>query len=206
MLLSKASKAVVFGFSGDPVGAKRAAQGMAARHEVHRSAGAAAASRRVHRAQGDRGSREEARDGDVVLSFPDAIISSRRAAVDRRRERSRQDLPRHRCRPLRCASRVSGPQHVRGERAWRTSRDAKLPSVSGWYPFAPQKGLLMTHGPNVRELYRSLARCTDRILKGTRPAKFYLAIKPEDDKGASVSSRQRGCSPAPTRWSSRGLS
>jgi hypothetical protein len=32
--------------------------------------------------------------------------------------------------------------------------EAKLPSVSGWSPFA-QKGLLMTYGPNVRELYRS---------------------------------------------------
>ncbi|MGC1624421.1 MAG: hypothetical protein WA759_16675, partial [Pseudolabrys sp.] len=37
--------------------------------------------------------------------------------------------------------------------------EAKLPSVSGWSPFA-QKGLLMTYGPNVRELYRSLAGYT----------------------------------------------
>jgi len=44
--------------------------------------------------------------------------------------------------------------------------------------------LLMTYGPNVRELYRSLARYTDRILKDAKPAdlpvevpaKFYLAI------------------------------
>jgi len=42
----------------------------------------------------------------------------------------------------------------------------------------------MTYGPNIRELYRSLARYTDRILRGTKPAdlpvegpaKFYLAI------------------------------
>ncbi len=61
--------------------------------------------------------------------------------------------------------------------------EAKLPSVSGWSPFA-QKGLLMTYGPNVRELYRTLARYTDRILRGAKPAdlpvevpaKFYLAI------------------------------
>ena len=61
--------------------------------------------------------------------------------------------------------------------------EAKLPSVSGWLPFA-QKGMLMTYGPNIRELYRSLARYTDRILRGTKPAdlpvevpaKFYLAI------------------------------
>jgi putative ABC transport system substrate-binding protein len=69
------------------------------------------------------------------------------------------------------------------DRVARFAADAKLPSVSGWYPFA-QKGLLMTYGPNVRELYRSLARYTDRILRGARPAdlpvevpaKFYLAI------------------------------
>ena len=61
--------------------------------------------------------------------------------------------------------------------------EAKLPSVSGWLPFA-QKGMLMTYGPNIRELYRSLARYTDRILRGTKPTdlpvevpeKFYLAI------------------------------
>jgi len=42
----------------------------------------------------------------------------------------------------------------------------------------------MTYGPNVRDLYRSLARYVDRILRGAAPAelpieiptKFYLAI------------------------------
>lgn len=61
--------------------------------------------------------------------------------------------------------------------------DAKLPSVSGWAPFA-HSGFLMTYGPNVRELYRSLARYVDRILRGTKPAdlpvelptKLHLAI------------------------------
>jgi putative tryptophan/tyrosine transport system substrate-binding protein len=60
---------------------------------------------------------------------------------------------------------------------------AKLPSVSGWSSFA-NKGLLMTYGPNVRELYRSLADYVDRILRGTAPSDlpfqaprtFYLAI------------------------------
>jgi putative tryptophan/tyrosine transport system substrate-binding protein len=33
----------------------------------------------------------------------------------------------------------------------------KLPSVSGWAPFA-RYGLLLTYGPNIRDLYRSLAR------------------------------------------------
>jgi putative ABC transport system substrate-binding protein len=86
----------------------------------------------------------------------------------------------------RCDAVVVFPDSVMyevSERVANLARDAKLPSVSGWLPFA-QKGLLMTYGPNVRELYRSLARYTDRILKGTRPAdlpvevpaKFYLAI------------------------------
>jgi putative ABC transport system substrate-binding protein len=47
--------------------------------------------------------------------------------------------------------------------------DAKLPSVSGWTPFV-RNGLLASYGPNVNELYRSLARFVDRILRGTRPA------------------------------------
>jgi putative ABC transport system substrate-binding protein len=71
----------------------------------------------------------------------------------------------------------------------RFALEAKLPSVSGWSPFA-QKGLLMTYGPDVRELYRNLARYTDRILHGTKPAdlpvevptKFYLAINQKTAK------------------------
>jgi putative ABC transport system substrate-binding protein len=69
------------------------------------------------------------------------------------------------------------------ERIAQFALEASLPSVSGWFPFA-QKGMLMTYGPNIRDLYRSLARYTDRILLGTKPAdlpvevpaKFYLAI------------------------------
>jgi putative ABC transport system substrate-binding protein len=65
----------------------------------------------------------------------------------------------------------------------RLALQAKLPSVSGWSSFA-NKGLLMTYGPNVRALYRSLAGYVDRILRGTTPAdlpfqaptSLYLAI------------------------------
>jgi hypothetical protein len=46
---------------------------------------------------------------------------------------------------------------------------AKLPSVSGWAPFA-ESGLLLTYGPHVRDLYRSLARYVDRILRGAKAA------------------------------------
>lgn len=70
-----------------------------------------------------------------------------------------------------------------GDHVARFALEAKLPSVSGWSSFANQ-GLLMTYGPNVRELWRSLAGYVDKILRGTPPADlpfqapttFYLAI------------------------------
>jgi Transposase, Mutator family len=42
------------------------------------------------------------------------------------------------------------------ERVAHFALEAKLPSVSGWSSFV-SKGLLVTYGPNVRALYRSLA-------------------------------------------------
>jgi putative ABC transport system substrate-binding protein len=52
----------------------------------------------------------------------------------------------------------------------------------------------MTYGPDVRELYRSLARYTDRILRGASPAdlpvevptKFHLAINLKTAKGLGL--------------------
>lgn len=69
------------------------------------------------------------------------------------------------------------------DRVARFALEAKLPSVSGWSSFA-NRGLLMTYGPNVRELWRSLAGYVDRILRGTpaadlpvqAPTTLYLAI------------------------------
>jgi putative tryptophan/tyrosine transport system substrate-binding protein len=52
---------------------------------------------------------------------------------------------------------------------------AKLPSVSGWAPFA-EGGLLLTYGPNVRGIYRSLARYVDRILRGTKAADLPVEV------------------------------
>jgi putative ABC transport system substrate-binding protein len=86
----------------------------------------------------------------------------------------------------RCDALVIFPDSVMYEVSGRIAQfalDAKLPSVSGWSTFA-RKGCLMTYGPDVRDLYRSLARYVDRILRGTAPAelpieiptKFYLAI------------------------------
>ena len=85
-----------------------------------------------------------------------------------------------------CDALVIFPDSVMYEISGRIAQfalDAKLPSVSGWSTFA-RKGCLMTYGPNVRDLYRSLARYVDRILRGVAPAelpieiptKFYLAI------------------------------
>jgi putative ABC transport system substrate-binding protein len=52
---------------------------------------------------------------------------------------------------------------------------AKLPSVSGWAPFA-RNGLLLSYGPNLRELYRSLSSYVDRILRGTQPANLPVEL------------------------------
>jgi putative ABC transport system substrate-binding protein len=75
------------------------------------------------------------------------------------------------------------------DRIARFALEAKLPSVSGWSSFA-NRGLLMTYGPNVRELYRSLAGYVDRILRGTPPSNLpfqapttlYLAINQKTAK------------------------
>jgi putative ABC transport system substrate-binding protein len=79
------------------------------------------------------------------------------------------------------------------DRVARFALEARLPSVSGWSSFA-HRGLLMTYGPNVRELYRSLARYVDQILRGTAPADlpfqapttFYLAINQRTAKGLGL--------------------
>lgn len=86
------------------------------------------------------------------------------------------------------------------DRIARFAIEAKLPSVSGWTSFA-HKGLLMTYGPNVRELYRSLARHVDRILRGANPAdlpveiptKLFLALNAKTAKAL-------GLAVPPTLW------
>ena len=80
-----------------------------------------------------------------------------------------------------------------GEHVARFALEAKLPSVSGWASFA-NKGLLVTYGPNVRALYRSLAGYVDRILRGTAPADLpfqapttlYLAINQNTARALGV--------------------
>lgn len=44
---------------------------------------------------------------------------------------------------------------------------ARLPAVSGWSSFA-DSGLLFNYGPNLREIYRTLASYVDRVLRGAK--------------------------------------
>jgi putative ABC transport system substrate-binding protein len=50
----------------------------------------------------------------------------------------------------------------------RLAIEAKLPAISGWPSFA-ESGLLLNYGPNLRDLYRGLARYVNRILRGAKP-------------------------------------
>ena len=87
----------------------------------------------------------------------------------------------------------------------RFASQARLPSVSGWGSFA-RNGLLLTYGPNVPEIYRTLARYVDRILRGTKAAElpvelptrfeFVLNLKTARTLGLEVPPT---CSSAPTR-------
>jgi putative ABC transport system substrate-binding protein len=220
MLLSKAAKPVVFGFSGDPVGA-RLAQSWA-RPGGNFTGMSYLAVELV---------------GKRVELLKEWLPDTRRIAVLARPQHPGEDIERRATEEVvkklgmemsyfpfltrsflpggpppgdqgdldkifrsiaaeRCDALVVFPDSAMyevSERVANFARDAKLPSVSGWLPFA-QKGLLMTYGPNVRELYRSLARYTDRILKGAKPAdlpvevpaKFYLAINLKTAKALGI--------------------
>jgi putative tryptophan/tyrosine transport system substrate-binding protein len=60
-------------------------------------------------------------------------------------------------------------------RVAKLSIDARLPTVSGWTSFA-HAGLLMSYGPDILDLYYSLGRYVDRILRGTKPAQLPVEI------------------------------
>jgi putative ABC transport system substrate-binding protein len=57
----------------------------------------------------------------------------------------------------------------------RFALNVRLPSVTGWAPLA-RNGLLMSYGPNVADLYRSLGRYVDRILRGANPAELPVEV------------------------------
>ena len=111
-----------------------------------------------------------------------------------------------------CDALVIFPDSVMYEVSGRIAQfalDAKLPSVSGWSTFA-RKGCLMTYGPNVRDLYRSLARYVDRILRGTAPPSCRSRFQP-NSISLLISTRRRrlgspfrvSCLPLRTRRSSK---
>ena len=96
----------------------------------------------------------------------------------------------------RCDSVVVFPDTAMWGMVGRISRfaiEAKLPTVSGWGRFA-ESGLLLTYGPNLRELYRSLGHYVDRTLRGTKPAdlpvelpsKFELVINQKTAKAIGL--------------------
>ena len=71
----------------------------------------------------------------------------------------------------RCDAVVVFPDYymfVNRERIARLALEARLPAISGWSSFA-DSGLLLSYGPNLRDLYRGLARYVNRILRGAKP-------------------------------------
>ena len=54
------------------------------------------------------------------------------------------------------------------DRLARLAIEARLPAISGWASFA-ESGLLLNYGPNLRDIYRELARYVHRILRGAKP-------------------------------------
>jgi putative ABC transport system substrate-binding protein len=55
------------------------------------------------------------------------------------------------------------------ERIAEIANREKLATVSGWSLF-PDSGMLMSYGPNQREVFRRIASYADKILRGARPA------------------------------------
>jgi putative ABC transport system substrate-binding protein len=51
----------------------------------------------------------------------------------------------------------------------------RMPAVSGWAEFA-RRGNLMSHGPNVQQVYRRLASYADRVLKGAKPGELPVEL------------------------------
>lgn len=183
MLRSQATLPVVFGFSGDPVEAKLvqslshpgtnytgmsylASELVGKRIEFLKDAlphvrriGILARPQHPgeHR---ERAASEEAAQklGIAVAYFPIREV----AEIDKAFAVMRQE---------RCDAVVIFPDYtmfVNRDRLARLAIEAKLPAVSGWPAFA-ESGLLLNYGPNLRDIYRGLARYVNRILRGAKP-------------------------------------
>jgi putative ABC transport system substrate-binding protein len=183
MLRNQATLPVVFGFSGDPVEAKLvqslshpgtnytgmsylASELVGKRIEFLKDAlphvrriGILARPQHPgeHR---ERAASEEAAQklGIAVAYFPIREV----AEIDKAFAVMRQE---------RCDAVVIFPDYtmfVNRDRLARLAIEAKLPAISGWPVFA-ESGLLLNYGPNLRDIYRGLARYVNRILRGAKP-------------------------------------
>lgn len=183
MLRSQATLPVVFGFSGDPVEAKLvhslahpgtnytgmsylASELVGKRIEFLKEVlphvrRIAILARPQHPGEHrERAASEEAAQklGIIVVYFPI-------------RETAEIDKAFHVMRQERCDAVVIFPDYVmfrNRDRVARLAIEAKLPAISGWPAFA-ESGLLLNFGPNLRDIYRGLARYVNRILRGAKP-------------------------------------
>jgi putative ABC transport system substrate-binding protein len=183
MLRSQSTLPVVFGFSGDPVDAKLvqslarpgtnytgmsylASELVGKRIEFLKEAlphvrRIAILARPQHPGEHrERAASEEAAQklGLTVAYFPIQEV----AEIDRAFGTMRQE---------RCDAVVIFPDYtlfVNRDRLARLAIETRLPAISGWPSFA-ERGLLFNYGPNLRDLYRGLARYVNRILRGAKP-------------------------------------
>ena len=179
----QATVPVVFGFSGDPVEAKLvqsyahpgtnytgmsylASELVGKRIEFLKDAlphlrRIAILARPQHPGENrERAASEEAAQklGITVAYFPIREV----AEIEKAFPAMRQD---------RCDAVVVFPDYtmfVNRDRISRLALEARLPAISGWPSFA-ESGLLFNYGPNLRDLYRGLARYVNRILRGAKP-------------------------------------
>jgi putative ABC transport system substrate-binding protein len=183
MLRNQSTLPVVFGFSGDPVDAKLvqslarpgtnytgmsylASELVGKRIEFLKDAlpyvkRIAILARPQHPGEHrERAASEEAarKLGITVAYFPIREVSE----IDKAFASMRQE---------RCDAVVIFPDYtlfVNRDRLARLAIDTKLPAISGWPSFA-ESGLLFNYGPNLRDIYRGLARYVNRILRGAKP-------------------------------------
>jgi putative tryptophan/tyrosine transport system substrate-binding protein len=184
MLRNQSTLPVVFGFSGDPVEAKLvqslarpgtnytgmsylASELVGKRIEFLKDAlpyvkRIAILARPQHPGEHrERAASEEAAQklGITVAYFPIREVPE----IDKAFGTMRQE---------RCDAVVIFPDYtmfVNRDRLARLAIETRLPAISGWPSFA-ESGLLFNYGPNLRDLYRGLARYVNRILRGAKPA------------------------------------
>jgi putative ABC transport system substrate-binding protein len=190
MLRNQSTLPVVFGFSGDPVDAKLvqslahpgtnytgmsylASELVGKRIEFLKDAlpyvkRIAILARPQHPGEHrERAASEEAAQklGITVAYFPIREVTE----IDKAFGSMRQE---------RCDAVVIFPDYtlfVNRDRLARLAIETRLPAISGWPSFA-ESGLLFNYGPNLRDIYRGLARYVNRILRGAKPADLPVEV------------------------------